>query len=130
MPVSLRTLVKTATYIGIGGISAALYMKFKLEDRVRAQPYYKDSLKLLRAHPGAISVLGEPIKDMGFDFGVEMNKFADGKIDGFVVPVKGVNQRGKLHFWAENRDEKWHITRAELELDKDPDRRLLLRKAE
>uniref|UniRef100_A0A1Q3FDS1 Putative cytochrome oxidase complex assembly protein 1 n=1 Tax=Culex tarsalis TaxID=7177 RepID=A0A1Q3FDS1_CULTA len=128
MPVALRTLVKTATYIAIGGISAALFMKFKLEDRVRAQPYYKDSMKLLRAHPGAISVLGEPIKDLGFDFGEEMKKFADGKIEGFVVPVKGANERGKLHFWAEHRGEKWQITRAELELDKDSDRRLLLRK--
>lgn len=90
----------------------------------------KSSFRSMKSFSGAISVLGEPIKDMGFDFGVEMNKFADGKIDGFVVPVKGVNQRGKLHFWAENRDEKWHITRAELELDKDPDRRLLLRKVE
>ncbi|XP_065088317.1 uncharacterized protein LOC135709832 [Ochlerotatus camptorhynchus] len=128
--IPLKTLVKTATYIAIGGITATLIMKSKLEDRIRSQPYYRDSLKLLRAHPGAIQVLGEPIKAMGFDMGEETKKYSDGKIDGFTVPVKGTNQRGKLHFWAEHREDKWNITRAELELDNDASRRLVIRKAE
>lgn len=117
--VSIRTLVKTATYIAIGGITAAMIMKSKLEDRVRSQPYYRDSLKLLRAHPGAVQLLGEPIKAMGFDFGEETKKFGDGKIDDFTLPVKGTQQRGKYHFWAEHKDDKWNITRAELELDEE-----------
>ncbi|XP_058835478.1 uncharacterized protein LOC131692443 [Topomyia yanbarensis] len=128
--VAIRTLVKTATYIAIGGITAALIMKGKLEDRVRSQSYYRDSMKVLRSHPGAISLLGEPIKDMGFDFGVESEKYGDGKIDGFAVPVKGSNQRGKYYFWADHQNDKWIITRAELELDKEPGRRLVIRKLE
>ncbi|EAT33963.1 AAEL013782-PA [Aedes aegypti] len=128
--IPMRTLVKTATYIAIGGITAALLMKSKLEDRVRMQPYYRESLKLLRAHPGAIQLLGEPIKEMGFDFGEESKKYGEGKIEDFTLPVKGTQQRGKLHFWAERKDDQWHITRAELELNKDADRRLVIRKPE
>ncbi|XP_055609023.1 uncharacterized protein LOC129756234 [Uranotaenia lowii] len=128
--VTTKTLFKAATYIAIGGISAAMIMKSKLEDRVRDQPYYRDSMKLLRAHAGAIQILGEPIKDMGFDFGEESKKFGDGKIDGFTVPVKGSKQKGKYYFWAEHHQDKWTITKAELELDNEPDRRLMIRKAE
>ncbi|XP_055530626.1 uncharacterized protein LOC129721738 [Wyeomyia smithii] len=128
--VSMRTLVKTAAYIGVGGITAALFMKTKMEDRVRTQVYYRESLKLLRGHPGAIQLLGEPIKDLGFDFGEESKKYGNGKIDGFAVPVKGTKKRGKYYFWAEHKDNEWSITRAELELDKEPGRRLVIRKSE
>ncbi|XP_055629480.1 uncharacterized protein LOC129770583 [Toxorhynchites rutilus septentrionalis] len=126
--VAIKTLGKTAIYIAIGGITATMFMKLKLESRVRDQPYYRESMKILRAHPGAITLLGEPIKDMGFDFGEQSKKYNDGKIDGFSVAVKGTNQRGKLHFWAEHKEDKWNITRAELELDSEPDRRLLIQK--
>ncbi|XP_058464423.1 uncharacterized protein LOC131438425 [Malaya genurostris] len=128
--VAIKTLVKTAVYVGIGGISAALIMKMKLEEQVRGQAYYKESMKVLRSHPGAITLLGEPIKDLGFDFGVESQKYGQGKITGFAVPVKGSNQRGKYYFWADHAEDKWIITRAELELDKEPDRRLVIRKME
>nr|XP_019528665.2 uncharacterized protein LOC109400633 [Aedes albopictus] len=128
--IPLKTLVKTATYIAIGGITAAIYMKSKLEDRVRTQPYYRESVRLLRAHPGAIQLLGEPIKEMGFDIGEETKKYGEGKIEDFTLPVKGSQQRGKLHFWAERKDDKWNVTRAELELDSDASRRLVIRKSE
>ncbi|XP_053688302.1 uncharacterized protein LOC128737651 [Sabethes cyaneus] len=128
--VTMRTLVKTAAYIGIGGITAVLFLKGRMEDRVRSQVYYKDSLKLLRKHPGAITLLGEPIKDLGFDFGQESQKYGDGRIEGFEVPVKGRNQRGKYYFWAEHKDDKWNITRAELELNKEPGRRLLIHQSD
>ncbi|XP_019528665.3 uncharacterized protein LOC109400633 [Aedes albopictus] len=128
--IPLKTLVKTATYIAIGGITAAIVMKSKLEDRVRTQPYYRESVRLLRAHPGAIQLLGEPIKEMGFDIGEETKKYGEGKIEDFTLPVKGSQQRGKLHFWAERKDDKWNVTRAELELDSDASRRLVIRKPE
>uniref|UniRef100_A0A182Q2J2 Cytochrome c oxidase assembly factor 1 homolog n=1 Tax=Anopheles farauti TaxID=69004 RepID=A0A182Q2J2_9DIPT len=125
--VSLKTLTKAATYIAVGGISAALIMKVKLEDKIRSQPYYKESLKLLRSHPGAVQLLGEPIKDLSFDVGEESKKFGGGKIDSFSVPVRGRNTRGKYYFWAELQDDRWCIRRAELELDNEPDRRLLIK---
>ncbi|ETN59228.1 hypothetical protein AND_009194 [Anopheles darlingi] len=130
--VSMKTLVKTAAYIAVGGITAALIMKVKLEDKIRQQPYYKDSLKLLRSHAGAIQLLGEPIKDLSFDMGIETQKFGGGKIDGFEVPVKGSLSRGKYYFWAELSDgqQQWIINRAELALASDPDRRLLIKGTE
>ncbi|XP_053675598.1 uncharacterized protein LOC128725854 [Anopheles nili] len=125
--VSLRTLTKTATYIAFGGITAALIMKVKLEDKIRRQPYYKDSLKLLRSHAGAVQLLGEPIKDLSFDVGEESPKFGGGKIDSFAVPVRGTLTRGKYYFWAEMQDDRWIIKRAELELQNEPDRRLVIK---
>ncbi|XP_040160708.1 uncharacterized protein LOC120898645 [Anopheles arabiensis] len=128
--VSLKTLTKTATYIAIGGITCAMIMKVKLEDKIRSQPYYKESLKLLRSHPGAVQLLGEPIKDLSFDYGEESRKFGGGRIDSFAVPVRGPKTRGKYYFWAEMQDERWVIRRAELELKNEPDRRLLIRAEE
>ncbi|XP_049296647.1 uncharacterized protein LOC125770734 [Anopheles funestus] len=125
--VSLKTLTKAATYIAVGGITAALIMKVKLEDKIRRQPYYKESLKLLRSHQGAVQLLGEPIKDLSFDLGEETKKFGGGKIDSFAVPVRGQKTRGKYYFWAEMEDDRWVIRRAELELANEPDRRLLIK---
>ncbi|XP_035907820.1 uncharacterized protein LOC118510301 [Anopheles stephensi] len=125
--VSLKTLTKAATYIAVGGITAALIMKVKLEDKIRRQPYYKESLKLLRSHQGAVQLLGQPIKDLSFDIGEESKKFGGGKIDSFAVPVRGQKSRGKYYFWAEMEGERWVIRRAELELENEPDRRLLIK---
>ncbi|XP_050075871.1 uncharacterized protein LOC126563285 [Anopheles maculipalpis] len=125
--VSLRTLTKAATYIAVGGITAAMIMKVKLEDKIRSQPYYKEALKLLRAHQGAIQLLGEPIKDLSFDLGEESKKFGGGKIDSFAVPVRGPKVRGKYYFWAEMQEDRWMIKRAELQLENEPDRRLLIK---
>uniref|UniRef100_A0A182PDS0 Cytochrome c oxidase assembly factor 1 homolog n=1 Tax=Anopheles epiroticus TaxID=199890 RepID=A0A182PDS0_9DIPT len=127
--VSLKTLTKAATYIAVGGITAAMIMKVKLEDKIRSQPYYKESLKLLRTHPGAVQLLGEPIKDLSFDLGEETKKFGDGKVDSFAVPVRGTKTRGKYYFWAEMEEDRWVIRRAELELNNEPDRRLLIKGA-
>ncbi|XP_058054286.1 uncharacterized protein LOC131205972 [Anopheles bellator] len=126
--VSLKTLGKTAMYIAIGGITAALVMKVKLEDKVRKQTYYKDSMKLLRSHAGAVQLLGEPIKDLSFDIGEESKKFGGGKVESFTVPVRGPKTKGKYYFWAElGSDERWVIKRAELELQNEPNRRLLIK---
>lgn len=79
---------------------------------------------------GAVQLLGEPIKDLSFDYGEESRKFGGGRIDSFAVPVRGPKTRGKYYFWAEMQDERWVIRRAELELKNEPDRRLLIRAEE
>ncbi|XP_053664877.1 uncharacterized protein LOC128714026 [Anopheles marshallii] len=124
---SVKKLAKAAMYIAFGGITAAMVMKIKLEDKIRSQPYYKDALKLLRSHQGAVQLMGQPIKDLSFDYGEESKKFGGGKIDGFAVPVRGQKTRGKYYFWAEIQEQEWVISRAELELANEPDRRLLIK---
>lgn len=44
---------------------------------------------------GAVSLLGEPIKEMGFDLSDERKNFCDGYKAHFEVAVKGPKDRGK-----------------------------------
>lgn len=78
-------------------------------------------------YAGAIQVLGEPIKDAGFDIGHP--NYADSEKAHFEVKVKGSKERGALFFWSERVDDKWNITRAELELKNDPEKRLVIKKS-
>ncbi|CAO1344376.1 unnamed protein product [Diamesa hyperborea] len=125
--VSNRTLAKAATYLAVGGFTSIMWMRFQLQDKIRKQEYFKESMKLLRSHKGAIQVLGEPIKDAGFDIGHP--NYADSEKAHFEVKVKGSKERGALFFWSERIDDKWNITRAELELKNDPDKRLVIKKS-
>lgn len=53
---SNRTLAKISVYIAIGGISAVMYMKYKIEDRIRNYEYYRQAFKALRGNAGKYSV--------------------------------------------------------------------------
>lgn len=50
----LKTLVKTSVYVCIAGLTSVLYMRSKIKDRVRNEDYYRNALKILRAHPGKL----------------------------------------------------------------------------
>lgn len=47
-----------------------------MQDQIRQAQYFKDALILLRTHPGAVNILGEPIKEMGFDLEDSKANFA------------------------------------------------------
>ncbi|KAL0850169.1 hypothetical protein ABMA28_012043 [Loxostege sticticalis] len=93
---------------------------------VRGYSYYKDALKKLRTHPGAVHYLGEPIKDKRFKLSDAENNFSDGKTARFQIPVSGPKDRGTYYFWAERNDSEWIITKAELDIKSKPDARLLI----
>ena len=121
--------MKIAVYIAVGGFSSVLLMRSTLRDRVRKQDYYKEALKILRAHSGAVHILGEPIKDLGFDISDRYNSCNDQKAQ-FDICLKGSKERGHMFFWADKVDDKWTITRIELAPNNEPDRRLLVKKTE
>lgn len=124
--ISTRRLVQIAAWGGIVVATTGFYLQTKLVDRVRACNYYRDAMKKLRTHPGAVYHLGEPIKDKRFKLSDTENNFSDGKTARFRVPVSGQNERGVYYFWAENKDNEWSIVRAELELKSKPDERLVI----
>lgn len=73
-------------------------------------------------------LLGEPIKDVGTDL-TEPN-YANKEKAHFEVRLSGSKAKGSMFFWAEkSTDEKWDVTRIELQL-KDDDKRLLIKKSE
>lgn len=126
MTISTRRLVQFAVWGGLIVSSTGFYLQQRLIERVKAFDYYKMALKRLRTHPGAVLYLGEPIKDKNFKITDTVNNFSDGKTARFCVPVSGPKDRGSYYFWAENIDNEWKITRAELELKSNLDARLLI----
>lgn len=77
---------------------------------------------------GAVSLLGEPIKEANFDLGDEKKCFCDGKVAQFEVKVKGPKNRGSMYFWAHRTDETgWLVHRIELELKNQPEKRLMVK---
>ncbi|EDV55394.1 uncharacterized protein LOC6547740 [Drosophila erecta] len=127
---SNRTLGTICVYGAVASISAVMYMKWKMEDRVKSAEYYKLALKALRSHRGAVGLLGEPIKDSGIDLS-NANNNCNAEEANCEVPVRGSKDKGTLFFWASNQpDRGWLIDRLELETKLNPDKRFLLKKSE
>ncbi|XP_034109697.1 uncharacterized protein LOC117571590 [Drosophila albomicans] len=125
---SNKTLGTICVYGAVVSISAVMYMRWRLEDRVRSAEYYKLALQTLRQHKGAVGLLGEPIKDKGFDIS-NVNNTVDGNKAQLEVTVRGPKDKGTIFFWATNNAEKgWLIDRLELETKQHPNKRFLLKK--
>lgn len=92
---SNRTLGNICVYGAVVSISAVMYMRWKMEDRVRSCEYYKLALKGLRQHRGAVALLGEPIKDLGIDLG-NANNNCNAEKAQFEVSVRGSKDKGKV----------------------------------
>lgn len=76
-------------------------------------------------------MLGEPIKEIGFDLGDEHRNYSDGKNARFEVSVKGPKQKGTVFFWAAlDEEKKWNVHRMELQLKDDPTKRLFIKNDE
>lgn len=93
-------------------------------------------------------MLGEPIKQLGFRLD-DPNNFQTSDRAQYYVNVKGPNDKGKMQLlltnvntirfkmlssstgrvflWAKQIDEAWSVTRIELELNKHPGKRLLIK---
>ncbi|CAG4922565.1 unnamed protein product [Colias eurytheme] len=126
MNVSNSKLLQIAAIGGLVVTSTGLYLQRKLVDKVRDLDYYKLALKKLRSHPGAVYHLGEPIKDKRFKLSDNEKNYCDQKTARFQIPVAGPKDRGSYFIWAENQEEKWLLTKAELELKSKPDERLVI----
>lgn len=126
MTISNTTLLQIAAYGGIIVSTTGFYFQHRIVERVRGCDYYKQALKELRGHPGAIHYLGEPIKDKGFKITDKENNYFDGKTARFSIPVSGSKERGTFYFWANRVNEQWIINKAELELKSKTDQRLVI----
>lgn len=112
---SMNTLWKIAAYTGVGGITVAVILQLKKQEQVSGSPYFREAFKVLRANEGdyfrifngigkflrnififlgAKTLLGEPIKQLGFKASDPEN-FCDGKTAQFHVRVKGPKDKGK-----------------------------------
>lgn len=72
-------------------------------------------------------MLGEPIKEFGFDLS-NPNNTCSASHAQIEVKVKGPKDKGTVYFWATHHLEKgWLIDRLEMEAKKHPNKRFLLR---
>lgn len=124
--VSTNTLIKIAGWGGVIVSTTGFYLSYKLVDKIRDYDYYKNALKSLRTHSGAVYYMGEPIKDGRFKITDSENNYSDDTSARFCVPVYGTKDKGKYYFWAENKEGTWNVSKAELELNSQPDGRLVI----
>lgn len=129
MTINTMTLVKIGSIGGIATVTMGYLWKRKINQNVKETDFYKDALKTLRSHPGAVKLLGEPIKDnKSIDVGNSTKNFAINNKAQYEIPVSGSLQKGKLYLWAEKDDrDKWIVNRIELELANDQSKRLLVK---
>lgn len=123
--VSTSTLQKIAVAGGFIVISTSFYFERKIVDGIKEREHYKLALQILRSHYGAMSLLGEPVEDLRFRLSNKEN-VCDFKNARLLVPVKGTKQYGVYYYWANNIEDHWKITKAELELGDDKMKRLVI----
>lgn len=126
MTISNKTLVQIAAWGGFIVSSTGFFLSNRLVDRYKNCDYYKEALKRLRTHAGAVYYLGEPIKDKRFKLTDPENNHADEEKARFAIPVTGPKDRGTYHIWAVREKEEWKLTRGELGLKSKPDARLVI----
>lgn len=132
MPVSNMTLVKIAAVGGVLTVSMGIALRLKINRNICETEYYKDAFKTLRSHPGAVNLLGEPIRDRLLDVGDQEKNYTRQLSAHYEVPVKGPKDKGILYFWAQRKspDDAWYVNRIELGLKSEPNRRLLIKNIE
>lgn len=126
------TLVKIAALGGMATCTMGLLWRYKVNENICKTEYYRDAMKTLRAHKGAIYLLGEPIKDYLLDISDKESNYTTAENAHYQVPVKGPKDKGKLYFWAKKNinDDMWTVNRIELELKSDKSKRLLVKSIE
>lgn len=125
---SKRTMGSICICGALASISGLAYMRWRLEDRVRQTEFYQLAIQQLRQHSGAVGLLGEPIKESGFNLSNEKNRCDEDKAQ-LQFHVQGPKDRGTVYFWASNNQKQgWLIDRLELETRQNPNTRYLLKK--
>ncbi|XP_022905710.1 cytochrome c oxidase assembly factor 1 homolog [Onthophagus taurus] len=125
---SNMALVKLASVGGILTVTMGLAYRWQVNKRVCEFEPYRATFKIVRAHKGAVELLGEPIKDKLVDIGNTEKNYTKDLAAQYEVPVSGTKQRGTVYFWADREgiDKPWKISRIELGLKDEPERRLLI----
>ncbi|CAG9764979.1 unnamed protein product [Ceutorhynchus assimilis] len=129
MTVSNQTLVKIGAIGGVATIIMGFLARDNMQSKIKGAPFYNEAMKLVRKHPGAVSLLGEPIKEGRIDVGNKENFVnVEENLAKFKVPLKGPKQKGTMFLTGtkQDNDEQWSIGCIELEVASHPNKRLLI----
>ncbi|KAK4884526.1 hypothetical protein RN001_000797 [Aquatica leii] len=125
-------LMKIAAIGGFATASMGYAAYYKINSNISRTQYYQDAISTLKSHSGVIYLLGNPISVGKIDVGDEKRNWCKPLSVHFEVPVKGSKEKGVLYFWArrESDIDNWIVNRMELQLQKEPHRRLLIKNIE
>lgn len=128
----IRSNINLVKYAAIGGVATVamgwLY-RWKIHDNIKETVYYREALQTLRSHKPAVHLLGEPIKVGNVDIDNLEKNYTRQQEARYEVPVKGPKDRGTLFFRAKKlSDNQWVVSRIELQLKSDVNRRLVIKK--
>lgn len=127
--VSMHTLIKIATIGGAITAGIGYATRGRIQTNIRNTEHFKTAVDELKAHRGAVYILGEPIEVGRVDIDDTTNNYTKDYTAQYRVPVSGVKKKGDLYFWAERDgiDQPWIICRMELGLKDTPNKRLLVK---
>ncbi|CAG0886353.1 unnamed protein product [Darwinula stevensoni] len=125
--VSYQVLKRVAVGGAVAVIATGLYLERRIQLKFSNEEYFRKSMKMLRESVSANIVMDQPIWSGRVNLRDEFN-YANGLKAKIAIPVKGPKDRGTLYVWAERPDYKdeWTITRLELGLKSEPEKRLLI----
>lgn len=127
--VSMQTLLKYAAFGGLITAVTGYAVRGRIHNNIKNTAHFKKALEELKAHRGAIYILGEPIQVGNVNIDDSANNFTKDYTAQYRVPVIGLKKEGDLYFWAErdNVEDEWIICRMELGLKDTPNKRLLVK---
>ncbi|XP_050295080.1 cytochrome c oxidase assembly factor 1 homolog [Anthonomus grandis grandis] len=132
MTINNWTLVKIASIGGIATVALGYMTQVKIQNNITETSFFKESMKLVRSHPAAVHLFGEPIRVGRIDVGNNKKNFIDGNQAQFEVPLKAPKQKGTMFLYVKKKDEdlEWSLDKIELEFKNQPNKRLIIRKPE
>lgn len=89
----MQTLRGVAVVTALAGISGCVYLQIKATDNIGQSPFFREAFKILRADESARKLLGQPIRQLGFDI-TNKDNHCDGKHAQYHVRVRGPNDKG------------------------------------
>ncbi|XP_077295192.1 uncharacterized protein LOC143917480 [Arctopsyche grandis] len=126
--IKLDNLFRIAIGGGIVVVITGYYLEKKIINRIKETEYYVSGVQALKSHQGACQLLGEPFRVVDWSPKDKSNN-CDGDTASLQFPVNGSKKKATYYFWANRIDERWIITKAELQFIDDPNRRLVVVKS-
>ncbi|XP_064598521.1 cytochrome c oxidase assembly factor 1 homolog [Liolophura sinensis] len=110
-------LTKVAIAGGVVALGGAWYFTQRLQNDIKQQDHYKQSVKLLRDYKPAQEAFGKPIIPLSLDL-ANKDIYMDEKEARLVIPLRGPKDKGTLYTWAtrEKPGLSWNIDQLDLEL--------------
>lgn len=115
---SMKQLVYTAAGIGVFTVVSSSTMYHFMQRKSRASPYYLKAVEILRAHPKAIEMLGEPMKVGVLNLRDPSANVIEETACDITIPVRG--PKGRALLLAEgvkSPGSPWEITRLDLQFE-------------